>query len=89
MRLDFSREEERAFTARIDRAIKAACQAAGKSSDARMVQRVFEVLAFDDLTSQVKHSQPTWVLVPGEKLARLYRWTPVSLYSSTVRVAQA
>jgi hypothetical protein len=78
MKPDFSREEERAFTDRIDRAIKDAYQAAGKSSDAQMVERLFECLTFDDLTSRVrpsKTSESGLIFVHGQELSRLCVWT--------------
>ncbi len=78
MKPDFSPEEGRAFTARIDRAIKDAYQAAKASSDARMVERVFECLTFNDVTSQVrpsKTSESGLIFVHGQELNRLCVWT--------------
>lgn len=74
MKPDFSPGEERAFTDRIDRAIKDAYQAAGRSSDDQMVERVFECLADDDLPLDIP-PKPNLVVVPSRELNRLYVWT--------------
>jgi hypothetical protein len=74
MKPDFSPEAERAFGDRIDRAIKDSYQAAGRSSDDRMIERVFECLADDDLPLDIP-PKPNLVLVPSRELNRLYVWT--------------
>ena len=77
MRPKFAPEDERGLCERIDQAIKDAYQAAMKSTDDEMLERVWQCLADDNLPKLTGHYQsvrPEFVVLPDPTLQPLYVW---------------
>lgn len=74
----FTPEEEKAFQARIDRAIVAAYQVRASSADAEMVKRVFECLEAESVPNgaglKKQETDPDTVVEYRDQIARFCEW---------------